>query len=64
MLDHDAYEAFLEAGGPWDPKVARRYRETIMQVGNTLDPAQAYRNFRGRDASIVPYLKDRGFPLP
>ncbi len=64
VLDHDAYEAFLEAGGPWDPKVARRYRETIMQVGNTLDPAQAYRNFRGRDASIVPYLKDRGFPLP
>lgn len=64
VLDHDAYEAFLEAGGPWDPKLARRFRETIMQAGNTLDPAQAYRNFRGRDASIVPYLKDRGFPLP
>lgn len=64
VLEHDAFQAFLEAGGPYDPKVAHRLQTRIMQVGNTLDPAQAYRNFRGRDASIVPLLKFRGFPVP
>lgn len=63
VLDHDAYEAFTEAGGPYDKAVARRFREKIMEVGNTLDSGQAYRNFRGRDASIVPLLKSRGFPV-
>lgn len=64
VLDHDAYQAFLEAGSPYDKGVARRFREHIMSVGNTLDSAQAYRNFRGRDPSIVPLLKSRGFPTP
>lgn len=64
VLDQDAWQAFKEASGPYDPDVARRFKERIMQVGNTLDPAQAYRNFRGRDASIVPLLKSRGFPVP
>ncbi len=62
VLDHDAYQAFIEAGSPYDPAVAKRFRENIMEVGNTLDSGQAYRNFRGRDASIVPLLKSRGFP--
>ena len=64
VLDHDAYAAFLEAGSPYDKGVARRFRECIMEVGNTLDSGQAYRNFRGRDASIIPLLKARGFPTP
>lgn len=62
VLDHDAWEAFQEGGGPYSQTVARRFQETIMEVGNTLDPAQAYRNFRGREPSIVPLLKHRGFP--
>lgn len=62
VLDHDAYQAFMEAGGPYDKAVARRLHDNIMSVGNTVDPAQAYRNFRGRDPSIVPFLKSRGFP--
>ncbi|MBX3167722.1 MAG: M3 family metallopeptidase [Candidatus Eremiobacteraeota bacterium] len=61
VLAHDAYEAFEEAGNPYDPKVAKSFRENIMEVGNTLDPAQAYRNFRGRDATIDALLKGRGF---
>jgi peptidyl-dipeptidase Dcp len=64
VLDHDAYGAFLEAGSPYDKAVARRFRENIMEVGNTLDSGQAYRNFRGRDASIEPLLRSRGFPVP
>jgi peptidyl-dipeptidase Dcp len=63
VLDHDAYQAFMEAGGPYDKTVAKRLHDCILQVGNTVDPAQAYRNFRGRDASIVPLLKFRGFPV-
>ena len=63
MLDEDAWKAFEEAGGPWDAALARRLKETILSVGNTLDPAQAYRNFRGRDPVIAPLLEARGFPV-
>ncbi len=62
VLDHDAFEAFLEAGGPYDPRVARRYHDDILSVGNTLDPAEAYRHFRGRDPRIDAYLRAKGFP--
>jgi peptidyl-dipeptidase Dcp len=61
VLAHDAYEAFEETGNPYDPKVAASFRSHIMEVGNTIDPAQAYRNFRGRDATIDALLKARGF---
>lgn len=61
VLAHDAYEAFEETGNPFDPGVAERFRKHIMEVGNTIDPAQAYRNFRGRDASIDALLRARGF---
>jgi peptidyl-dipeptidase Dcp len=62
VLDHDAYEAFTEAGGPYDPAVARRLLDDIMSVGNTVDPAVAYRNFRGRDPDVGAYLRAKGFP--
>ena len=55
-------EAFTEAGGPYDKAVAKRLHDNIMQVGNTVDPAQAYRNFRGRDPDVKAYLRDKGFP--
>ena len=49
VLDHDAFEAFAEAGGPYDKAVAKRLHDNIMSVGNTVDPAEQYRAFRGRD---------------
>ncbi|MBI4860033.1 MAG: M3 family peptidase, partial [Candidatus Riflebacteria bacterium] len=64
VLDHDAFEAFVEAGGPYDKAVAKRLRETVMSVGNTVDPAQAFRNFRGRDPRVDALLRARGFPVP
>ncbi|HWE44447.1 MAG TPA: M3 family metallopeptidase [Caulobacteraceae bacterium] len=64
VLDHDAFEAFLENGGPYDKAEAKKYHDDIVSVGNTIDPGQAYRNFRGHDASIDGYLKSKGFPLP
>jgi hypothetical protein len=45
--------------------LAERLRERIFSVGNTVDnPAEAYRSFRGRDASFEPLLRKRGFPVP
>jgi peptidyl-dipeptidase Dcp len=63
VLDHDAFEAFLENGGPYDKTMAKRYHDDIVSVGNTIDAAQAYRNFRGRDPKIDAYLRSKGFPL-
>ena len=62
VLDHDAFQAFLEEGGPYNPKTAKRYHDTIVSVGNTVDPAEAYRNFRGRDPDPKAYFKYKGFP--
>jgi peptidyl-dipeptidase Dcp len=60
----DTWEAFLEAGGAWDESVATRLREKVLSVGNTVDPDDGYRAFRGRDASVEPLLRKRGFPVP
>ena len=61
VLDEDAFEAFNEAGGPYDKAVAKRYHDTIVSIGNKIDPAQAYRNFRGRDPEVDALLRARGF---
>ena len=54
-------EAFTEAGGPWDPAVAKRLKENVFSVGNTIDPADGYRAFRGRDPSTGALMRKRGF---
>lgn len=61
VLDHDAFEAFTDAGGAYDKAVARRLHDDIMAVGNGVDPGQAYRNFRGADPKIDGLLRARGF---
>jgi peptidyl-dipeptidase Dcp len=63
VLDHDAFEAFTEAGGPYDKAVAKRLHDDIMVVGNSVDPAQAYRNFRGSEPKIDGLLRARGFSV-
>jgi len=60
----DTWEAFMEAGGPWDAAIATRLREKVLSAGNTVDPDEGYRAFRGRDASVEPLLRQRGFPVP
>jgi peptidyl-dipeptidase Dcp len=60
----DAWEAFTEAGGPWDKAVAKRLRDNVFGVGNTIDPTIAYRQFRGRDPGIAALMRKRGFPVP
>ncbi len=63
VLSADAYGAFTEAGGPYDKTVAARLRKYIFSVGNTIDPADAYRAFRGRDPKIEALMRKRGFPV-
>jgi peptidyl-dipeptidase Dcp len=63
-LTADAWEAFTAGAGPWDKQVAKRLREHVFSVGNTVDPAETYRAFRGRDAGIEALMRKRGFPVP
>ena len=60
VLDADGFEAFVEAGNPFDPGVAQRLLQHIYSTGNTRDPAEAYRAFRGRAPTVVPMLKKKG----
>jgi len=63
-LTADAWEAFTEAEGPWDAGVAERLRRHIFSAGNTVDPEEGYRAFRGRDATIDALMRKRGFAPP
>ena len=63
VLDHDAWEAFIEEGGAFNPVTSKRYLETVLSVGDTADPAEAFRNFRGRDPDPDAYFRYKGFPV-
>ena len=63
-LTADAYEAFTEGKGPYDAAVAERLRKSVFSVGNTVDPAEGYRSFRGKDAGINALMRKRGFAPP
>ncbi|MFV8224333.1 M3 family metallopeptidase [Christiangramia aquimixticola] len=65
VLTSDAAEAFAEAeGGFYDKELAHKLVKYLFAPRNAMDPAEAYRKFRGRDASIDALMKDRGFPVP
>ncbi|HZB26122.1 MAG TPA: M3 family metallopeptidase, partial [Vicinamibacterales bacterium] len=61
VMAADAWQAFVEAGGPWDADVNDRLRRHILSDGNSIDRAEAYRRFRGRDPEIQALLDARGF---
>jgi len=64
VLTADAAEAFQEApGGFYDDGVAQRLVKYLFEPRNSMDPAEAYKMFRGRDAKIEALMRDRGFPL-
>jgi peptidyl-dipeptidase Dcp len=60
VLDADGYQAFVEAGDPFDPVLAERLLRFIYSRGGSIEPRQAYRDFRGRDADVGPLLAKRG----
>ena len=65
VLSSDAAEAFREApGGFYDKEVSAKLVKYLFSVRNAMDPAEAYRKFRGRDAEVDALMRDRGFPVP
>ncbi|MFC6631974.1 M3 family metallopeptidase [Microbulbifer taiwanensis] len=65
VLTSDAAEAFAESeGGFYDEEVAGKLVKHLFAPRNAVDPADAYRAFRGRDAKIDALMRDRGFPVP
>ena len=65
VLTSDASEAFKEAqDGFYDKSVAKKCVDYLFAPRNSMDPAEAYKKFRGRDAKIDALMRDRGFPVP
>lgn len=65
VLASDAAEAFAEApGGFYDKDVAAKLVTLLFAARNEVDPADAYREFRGRDPKMEALMRDRGFPVP
>ncbi len=60
VLDADGYDAFTEAGSPFDPAVAQRLLKHIYSSGNSVEPGAAYAAFRGRAPTVQPLLEKRG----
>jgi peptidyl-dipeptidase Dcp len=64
VLTSDAAEAFAEApGGFYDKDVSKKLVDHLFSIRNAMDPAEAYRLFRGRDAKVEALMRDRGFPV-
>ena len=60
VLDADGYDAFREAGNPFDPQLAQSLQRNIYGSGNSLEPGAAYAAFRGRAPTVTPLLRKRG----
>ncbi|WP_380157621.1 M3 family metallopeptidase [Kineococcus sp. R86509] len=59
VLDADTVEWFAENGG-LRRENGEHFRATVLSRGGSVDPLQAYREFRGRDADLAPLLRRRG----
>jgi peptidyl-dipeptidase Dcp len=60
VMDADAFEAFGEAGGPFDADLAQRLEDNILSVGGSEDADVLYTRFRGRMPGPEALLKGRG----
>lgn len=59
VLDSDAYAAFKEKG-LFDEVTAASFRKNILEKGGTVNPAELYRAFRGKDPDPIHLMKKRG----
>ena len=62
-LTADAAEVFEDARSFYDRDVADRLYKSVFSVGDTIDPADGFRAFRGRDVDTRALLRKRGFPV-
>jgi peptidyl-dipeptidase Dcp len=61
VLDNDGFAAFEEAGDIFDPELAQKLLDSVFSAGDTLPAMDAYVGFRGREPSVEPLLRNRGF---
>ena len=54
----------FEENGIFDRETAEKFRNNVLSKGGTENPAELYRRFRGRDASIDALLRRDGIELP
>jgi thimet oligopeptidase len=59
VFGDDMYTLF-EAAGPLDADVGRRYRETILERGGSVDGQELVRDFLGREPSNEAFLRGLG----
>ena len=60
VMDADAFEAFEEAGNPFDPDVAARLETHILSAGGSQEADALYTAFRGRMPGVEALLRGRG----
>jgi peptidyl-dipeptidase Dcp len=60
-MDADIWNVF-ETAGAWDKPTADKFRRLLLAPGNSVDLAEAFRTFRGRDPDVSALLEQRGFP--
>lgn len=59
VMDADAFSLFKEKG-IFDKATADSFRRNILERGNTEEPMELYKRFRGREASVEALLKRSG----
>lgn len=59
VLDTDGFELFKEKG-VFDPATAKKFRETVLESGGSVDPMDLYVTFRGHRPSVDALLRNRG----
>ncbi len=60
VLEADGFDAFVEAGDPFDAAIAERLKRFIYSSGNSIEPGEAFRAFRGREPTVDAMLRQRG----
>ncbi|NLI18506.1 MAG: M3 family metallopeptidase [Actinomycetales bacterium] len=65
VLDADTVEWFtgegaIDGDGGLNRVAGQRFRDEVLSRGNSRDPLESFRAFRGRDADITPLLRRRG----
>ncbi|BDX38630.1 dipeptidyl carboxypeptidase II [Tenuifilaceae bacterium CYCD] len=60
VLDADAFEAYVESGDIFNKEIANKFRTCVLEKGGSKDAMELYKDFRGKEPSIEPLLKNRG----
>ena len=60
VMDADAFDSFVEAGGAFDPERAQALERHILSRGGTAEAAELYTAFRGRMPGVAALLRGRG----